>query len=73
MPTINPRINITLEAPVIAMLTQLADKEHKSISGLARELLLEAIELREDMLLSEIGDKLYVKGAKTISHDEIWK
>jgi len=68
-----PRINITLESSIAVLLTQLASKEHKSISGLAKELILEAIELREDMLLSKIADELDVEDAKTIPHDEVWK
>jgi hypothetical protein len=72
MTEINP-VNITIESPAAVLLTQLADRERKSISTLASELLLEAIELREDMLLSKIADDLDIEGAQMISHDEAWK
>ena len=49
MRTNNPRINITLEESTAGLLTSLADQEHKSISSLAKELILEALERREDM------------------------
>ncbi|HSW70154.1 MAG TPA: hypothetical protein VLI69_08415 [Gammaproteobacteria bacterium] len=55
MPTKNPRINITLEESTAGLLANLAEHEQKSISSLAKELILEALECREDMALSVIA------------------
>lgn len=73
MPTKNPRINITLEESTANFLATLAEHEHISVSSLAKELLLEALERREDVALStiaEIRDKAKVKRVK---HDTAWK
>ncbi len=72
MSTKNPRINVTFEAPTVALLTDLADHEHKSIAGLVRELALEALEMREDLYLSRIAQKLDQPGVETYSHNEAW-
>ena len=37
MPTKNPRINITFEESTAGLLSYLANQEHKSISGLAKD------------------------------------
>ena len=73
MPTKNPRINITLEESTAGLLASLAEHEQKSISSLAKELLLEALERREDMTLSAIAEIRDTKNAKRIKHDEAWK
>lgn len=73
MPTKNPRLNITLEKPLLAVLSNLAEKEHKSVSNLAKELLLEALERHEDEYLSKIADKRDVSKAKRIKHTDVWK
>lgn len=35
--------------------------------------LLEALEMREDLFLSKLAEKLDKENAKTHSHDEAWK
>lgn len=56
MPTKNPRINITVEESTAGLLSYIAQQEHKSVSGLAKELILEALDRREDMFLSAIAE-----------------
>lgn len=73
MTTKNPRINVTFEASTLILLTELAHNSHKTISSLVRELSVEALEMREDMCLSKLTDKLDQEGVKTYSHDEAWK
>lgn len=73
MPTKNPRINITLEESTAGFLENLAKHEHKSISSLAKELVLEALERREDMSLSELAEKRDTPKAKRITHTHAWK
>lgn len=55
------------------LLSHLAEHEHKSVSSLAKELIIEALERREDMVLSAIAEIRDVKNAKRIKHDDAWK
>lgn len=73
MPTKNPRLNITFEEGTVALLTQLAQQEQKSVSSLAKELILEALERREDMVLSAIGESRDTEHAKRVKHTDVWK
>jgi predicted DNA-binding protein len=73
MPTKKPRVNITLEPSEEMLLSSMAKKEHISVSSLVKELISEALELREDWLLSEIADKRDKPGKKRISHKDAWK
>lgn len=73
MPTKNPRVNITLEESTASLLMQLAHQEHKSISNIAKELVLEALERREDKALSAIAEVRDTKKAKKVKHDDAWK
>lgn len=68
-----PRINITLERSTVNVLAQYAENEHKSISSIARELVLEALERREDMLLSAIAEVRDIHKAKRVKHSDAWK
>ncbi|MEK6734140.1 MAG: DUF6290 family protein [Pseudomonadota bacterium] len=69
----NPRINVTFEESTVRFLSALAQEERKSLAGLVRELALEGLELREDLYLSKVAQKLDLDNAKTYSHDEAWK
>ena len=73
MPTKNPRINITFEEATASLLTSLAKNEHKSVSSLAKELILEALERREDMVLSSIAKLRDTQNIKRIKHDDAWE
>jgi mannose/fructose-specific phosphotransferase system component IIA len=75
MPTENPRLNVTLQPEIAALLAKMAKREKKSISGLTKELLLEALDLREDMALSKLAElrEREQKGKKYYSHEEAWR
>ena len=73
MPTKNPRINITFEESTAGLLSYLAQQEHKSVSGLARELIMDALERREDMFLSAIAETRDHSGSKKVKHADVWK
>lgn len=73
MPTHNPRINVTFDHSMLGILSSLAKHEHKSLSSLAKELVLEALERREDMALSTIAKIRDIKNAKMIKHEDAWK
>ncbi len=67
----NPRINITLEKALITLLDAQAKLEHKSVASLAKELILEALERREDMVLSALAEVRDTKNAKRIKHKDV--
>lgn len=73
MPTKNPRLNVVLTKVVLQMLTEIAAHEDKSLSVVAQELITEALDRHEDMLLSGLAMKREQKSKKTISHGKAWK
>jgi hypothetical protein len=73
MTTKNPRINVTFEKATVGVLTHLAYKENKSIASLVRELAINSLEMREDLYLSKVAEKLDQKDVKRYKHSEIWK
>lgn len=77
MPTKKPRCNITFDPSEINILSTLAKKGRKSISSVAKELILEALERHEDMALSALADRREEeaerKSEETVSHEDAWK
>lgn len=73
MPTKNPRINITLKESTAGFLSSLAKHEHKSVSNLAKELILEALERREDIALSMLAEIRDTAKEKKVKHIDAWK
>lgn len=73
MPTNNPRINITFDENTAKLIAVLAKHEHRSVSGIAKELILEALERREDMFLSTIAETRDTSSAKRVRHADAWK
>lgn len=77
MPTKKPRFNITFDPDEINVLTMLAKKQHKSIAGMAKELILESLERHEDRALSSLADERLEEAEKAsqkmISHEKAWK
>ena len=73
MPTKNPRLNVVLNTELHETIARIAEKEGKSLSVVAKELLEDAIEKHEDMLLSQMAMKRESHSKKTVSHDKAWK
>lgn len=73
MPTPNPRIHITLDESITLLLTQLAKMQHKSVAGVAKELVLEALARREDIALSALAESRDKPKAKRTKHEDVWK
>lgn len=73
MPTKNPRLNVVLDSELYEMIDRIAKQEGKSMSVVAKELMEDALEKHEDLLLSEMAMKREAKSKKTISHDKAWK
>ncbi len=73
MPTDRPRIQVTLDENTSGLLAMLADKQDRSISATAAELIREALELHEDLYLSEISNKrISDDNGKRFSHKDAW-
>ena len=75
MPTKNPRVNIVVGAPLFSALHDLATSEGVSMSTLARDLIREAMNLREDVALAAFADKRMKTFSKkaALSHKDVWK
>ena len=75
MPTRNPRVNIVVEPPIYGVMHDLAASEGVSMSTLARDLIREALELREDITLAVWAtqrEKTFSR-KQALSHEETWK
>jgi predicted DNA-binding protein len=75
MPTKNPRVNIVVEPPLYTAMQDLAEGEGVSLSTVARDLIREAIDLREDVSLAALADrrtKTFDK-KKALSHKDVWE
>ena len=73
MPAKNPRLNVVLDKRLYQIVTWLAQKENKSMSEVAKELMEDAIEKHEELLLSQEIMKRENLSKKTIPHDKAWK
>ena len=67
------RLSIRLEESYMELLSDLAKQEQKSISSLAEELIIEALERREDIVLSDLAEACDFEKAKKIKHKDAWK
>ena len=74
MPTKNPRINIVLEEPLYRIIREMAEKDGLSMSNLSRDLIREALELREDAALATLAEERdsTLKAADRLDHDDAW-
>ncbi len=74
MPSKNPRINIVVEKPLYGIMRDLAETEGLSMSLLARDLIKEALELREDAALAGLAEERERSfDRKTaLTHKELW-
>ena len=74
MPTTKPRINVILEEPLYEMVEKLAERDGMSLSMIVRDLVKEALEIREDIALTSFAEereKTFRK-SKSLKHDEVW-
>ena len=75
MPTKNPRINVSLEEPVYAIIQELAHLKGLSMSMVTRDLIKKAIEIEEDVMLTSFAEEREksIQNSQPLSHDEVWK
>lgn len=75
MPAKNPRINIVVERPLYAAIHDMAEDSGISMAMVVRDLIRDALELKEDVALAMFADErmnLFDRG-KALSHEEVWK
>ncbi|GFO56508.1 hypothetical protein GMSM_35150 [Geomonas sp. Red276] len=74
MPAKNPRINVVLERPLYNAVQELAEDEGISMSMLMRDLVREAMEIREDRMLAAIAAEREAEfdSRNALGHDDVW-
>jgi len=75
MPARNPRVNVVLEKPLYEAVDHLAKEEGVSLSTAVRDLVKEAIEIREDVdlgRLSEAREKT-LRRSRALTHKDVWR
>ena len=75
MSTNKPRVNVVLDKQVYELIKRLSEEEGTSLSSFVKDLIEEALELREDVSLNEIAEEREktLNKSKALSHNEIWK
>jgi uncharacterized protein (DUF1778 family) len=73
MATENPRIQVMIDAETNSLLTNFAAQQNRSISATAADLIREALELHEDILLSKHADDRFARTTEWVGHDDAWK
>ncbi len=73
MPTKNPRLNVVLTKTILQALTEIAKHQDKSLSIIAQELIVEALDRHEDILLSSLAMKRELHSKRSVAHDRAWK
>ena len=74
MPIENPRIHIVVESLLYGMMHDIAQAEGLSLSALARDLIREALELRENVALAALAEereKTFSR-KKSLSYKQVW-
>lgn len=74
MPTKNARVNVVLEKQLYSVVSEFAKKQGVSKSMVVRDLIKEALELREDLSLAEFATmrETTFGGAMALDHEEVW-
>lgn len=67
------RLSVNLEGEVFGIVAKIAAKTGQSTSAFARDLMLDALERREDLALSNLAKKRDKNTQKTIKHQDAWK
>jgi metal-responsive CopG/Arc/MetJ family transcriptional regulator len=73
MPAKNPRVTVVLEKGLYSTIHEMAANEGISMSLIMRDMVKEALEIREDMALAEIAEKreqIFDPG-KALSHCDL--
>jgi hypothetical protein len=74
MPARNPRVNVVLEKPLYEAVGHLAKKEGVSLSTAVRDLVKEAIGIREDIDLGRFAEtrEKTLRRTRALTHKDVW-
>ena len=74
MPARNPRVNVVLEKPLYEAVDRLAKEEGVSLSTAVRDLVKDAIEIREDVDLVRFAEtrERTLRRSRALSHKDVW-
>jgi predicted DNA-binding protein len=72
MAGLTKRVNLSLEVDIVKDLEMLAKAGNKSVSTIAKELILKALDLNEDIYLANLAEQLESENPEAISHEEFW-
>ncbi len=72
MATKHPRLNVVMNEDLMKTLSFIADHEDKSLSVIAKELIEESLEKREDYHLSALAMRREEEAKEYVSHEEAW-
>ena len=74
MPARNPRVNVVLEKVLYEAVDHLAKEEGVSLSTVVRDLVKEAIEIREDIDLGRLAEarEKTLRRSRVLTHKDIW-
>lgn len=73
MPTQNPRINITLPEEFAGVIAKLVKRDDMSVSAKAKEMIMRALELDEDIYFSKLAEDVERRTKRWVSHEDAWK
>ena len=74
MPTQNPRINVVLDENIYKSVKFLAEKDCVSLSAKIRDLVKDALDVQEDIVLATIAEKREksISDSAMLDHEETW-
>jgi metal-responsive CopG/Arc/MetJ family transcriptional regulator len=74
MPARNPRVNVVLEKPLYEAVDRMAKEEGVSLSTVVRDLVKEAIEIREDIDLGRFAEarEKTLRRTRAHTHKDVW-
>jgi len=75
LPAKNPRLNVVLERPLYEALERLAHRDGTSLSLKARDLLREALESYEDLVLTDMAEEREetFDRARALTHEQVFR
>jgi len=73
MPTLAPRINVTVPKDVATLLKKKAKRDKTSLSKTVLDLVMAAMESDEDIYLAKLAEKRESESTRYYSHEEAWK
>ncbi len=70
----SPKMSVAVEKPMYNAIHDLADKEEVSMSTVVRDLLREALEIREDVALSKFAEEREntFDSSNALTHEQVW-